>query len=297
MTRTGDGDGPRFSVCLCTYNDGETIDACLDSILNQLDDRYELVVTDGGSDDGTRDALNDRVESADIDVRIFTQPEPGLGVARQVCVNEARGDYLLEQVDADMVFADCFDELLDFYLQEVDNEDPFQLLARGIRVTPRTLHEWHGGWRPFPHGFQENELTRRLFSADALRLLDLRVARHLDPEFEFETALRRYLYNYREKLRCGISVRYAYKHLYTSDLPLWRKILDSLTIPLTYAWGLRKERYDTFDGRDPLAFGIDAELYAGIEAGRYKDIRLTPPADLVDACFEEAEDKTYSYTG
>ncbi|WP_160168011.1 glycosyltransferase family A protein [Haloterrigena salina] len=291
-----DSDTPIFSVCLCTFNDAETIEACLDSILPQLDHRYELVVTDGGSVDGTLEHVKERSAKSDVPIRIFTQEEPGLGVARQVCVDNARGDYLLEQVDADMVFADCFDELVKFYLETVETEGPFQLYTKGLRITPQELHEELGGWRPFPHGFQENELTRRFFGHGYLRLMDVRVAKHLHPEFGFETAVRRYLYNYREKLRCGISLRYAYEHLYTSNLPIWRKLLDTGTILLTYLWGLNKEHYETFDKRDPLAYEIDKELYEGCEEGTYEDIRLTPPQHVDQACFNATEDKVYSLT-
>lgn len=291
-----DSEEVRFSVCLCTYNDEETIEPCLDSILPQLDDRYEVVVTDGGSDDGTLDYLYKRKDKSSVPIRIFSQSEPGLGFARQVCVDNARGEYLLEQVDADMVFANCFEELVDFYLEKVDELGPFQLYTKGLRITPRHLHEELGGWRPFPHGFQENELTRRFFGHGYLRIMNVRVAKHLDPEFGFETAMRRYLYNYREKLRCGISLRYAYEHLYASDLPMWRKLLDTGTILATYLWGLGRERYDTFDDRDPLAFEIDKGLYEGCADGTYEDIRLTPPMDVEVACFEPADDKVYSYT-
>lgn len=291
-----ESESPRFSVCLCTFNDAATIESCMDSILSQVDPRYEVVVTDGGSDDGTIEHLQRRGAEADVDIRLFTQDEPGLGVARQVCVENARGEFLLEQVDADMVFANCFDDLVEFYLDALDDIGLFQLYLKGMRITPRELHDELGGWRPFPHGFQENELTRRFFRHGYLRLMDVRVAKHLDPEFGFRTAVRRYLYNYREKLRCGISLRYAYRHLYDSDLPWWRKLLDSVTIPVTYAWGFRMERYDTFDARDPLAYEIDKELYRGCADGTYEDIRLTPPPSIREACFEPADDKVYSYT-
>lgn len=287
---------PRFSVCLCTYNDGDTIEASLDSLLSQIDDRYEVVITDGGSDDGTLEHIEQRKADSAVDVRVFSQDEPGLGVARQVCVDNARGEYLLEQIDTDEIFADCFDEILDFYLATVDEIGPFQLHMKGMRITPATLHDELGGWRPFPHGFQENELTRRFFEHGYLRLMDVRVSKHPNPEFGFRTAVRRYLYNYREKLRSGISVRYAYEHLYSSNLPLWRKVLDTGTIALTYLWGRPKEQYDTFDKRDPLAYEIDKRLYEGCADGTYDDIRLEPPEAVEDACFEKSEDKEYSYT-
>lgn len=293
MSDSGD---PKFSICLCTYNDAETIEKSLDSILTQIDQRYEVVITDGGSDDGTREFLEEIRSDSPYNIRIFSQDEPGLGVARQVCVDNAHGEYLLEQLDTDEYFANCFEELTKFYLEKIEEIGPFQLHMKGMRITPKELHEKLGGWRPFPSGFQENEITRRFFRHGYLRLMDVRVSKHPDPEFGFKTAFRRYLYNYREKLRCGISMRYAFEHLYKSNLPLWRKAMDSLTIPITYFWGLPKEQYDTFDNRDPLAYEIDKRLYDGCEEGKYEDIRLEPPEYVEEACFNDAEDKVYSYT-
>ena len=287
---------PLFSVCICTFNDMDSMEEFFPSILRQIDERYEVVVTDGGSTDGTLEYIREKQAETTAEIRIFSQEDGGLGTARQICVDNARGDYLLEQVDADMVYADCFDEILECYLEKIEKEGPFQLQLHGMRITPRKLHDELGGWRPFPNGFQENELARRFFKYDKLRLMDVRVAVHLDTEFGFRTAVRRYLYNHREKLRCGISPWYALWHLYTSNLPLWRKMMDTGTIIITYLWGITKEHYDTFDVHDPLAYEIDKRLYEGCEKGTYKDIRLTPPPEVKEVCYEQQPDKVYSYT-
>lgn len=289
---------PRFTVCICTYNDGEMIADFFESVARQLDDRYEVVVVDGGSDDGTREYLQERRETLAGPMRVLDQRGTGLGRARQQCVEAASGDYLLEQVDADMVYADCFDSLLSFYLDRIDAEGPFQLLTHGLRVTPQQLHEELGGWRPYPHGFQENELTRRFFEHGSLRLLDVRPAKHLDAEYDFSTAVRRFLYNYREKFRSGLSPWYALRHLYGSDLAAWRKLADTGIIAATYVWARTKDSVDTFDPDDPLAYEIDRRLYEGCERGIYDDIRLEAPEEVEDDCFDESDpDKVYSYTG
>lgn len=54
---------PLISVVVPTYNSGERLDACLDSILAQSFRDFELVVIDGGSKDGTVDRLADRAKS------------------------------------------------------------------------------------------------------------------------------------------------------------------------------------------------------------------------------------------
>jgi glycosyltransferase involved in cell wall biosynthesis len=291
-------DAPVFTVCICTYNDGDTIAPFFESIASQVDDRFEVVVVDGGSTDGTLEYLTDQRDDLPCPIRIEHQRGDGLGQARQQSVDAADGTYLLEQVDADMIYADCFEPLLSWYLDAVDTEGPFQLLTSGLRVTPKALHEQLGGWRPYPHGFQENELTRRFFRHGKLRLMNVRTAKHVDTEYDFETAVRRFLYNYREKFRSGLSPWYALRHTYASGLPVWRKLFDTGIVAATYLWARTKDRVGTFDPNDPLAFEIDRRLYEGCADGTYDDIRIDPPSAVEAACFDASmEDKVYSYTG
>ncbi|QRV13992.1 glycosyltransferase [Haloterrigena salifodinae] len=286
-----------FTVCLCTYNNGDTIDEFFESVVKQLDDLYEIVVVDGGSSDGTREYLEAQQEKIAVPMKILEQRGTGLGRARQQCVENAEGTYLLEQVDADMIYADCFEPLFSFYLERVEDEGPFQLLTNGLRVTPHHLHEEFGGWRPYPHGFQENELTRRFFRHGRLRLMDVKVAKHVDTDYDFSTAVRRFLYNYREKFRSGLSPLYALKHLYVSNLPIWRKAFDTMIIPLVYLWANTKDQVATFDRNDPLAYEIDRRLYEGCAKDEYDDIRIEPTESIEEACFDQSEqEKVYSYT-
>jgi glycosyltransferase involved in cell wall biosynthesis len=291
-----DSEAPLFSVCICTYDDADTIDAHLDSVLPQTDERFEVVVVDGGSTDGTTERIRDRADETPARVRLVEQTGSGIGQARQQCVEVAEGKYLLEQVDADMIYAECFEPLLAFYLETVEAEGPLQLQTHGLRITPRELHAELGGWRPFPYAFEDNELTRRFVGAGKYRLLDVRVGRHPDPGNDFPTAFRRYLYNNRERFRSGLSPLYALSHLFRSDLPAWRKVMDVGTIAATYLWGLPMQRFDTFDPADPLAYETFGRLLEGSADGTYEGIRLQPTAEIVAASFENAEDKTYSYT-
>lgn len=287
---------PLFSVCICTYDNADTIDAHLDSVLPQTDDRFEVVVVDGGSEDGTVARIRERADETPARVRLVEQTGTGIGQARQQCVEAAEGEYLLEQVDADMVYADCFEPLLEFYLETIDEQGPFQLQTHGLRITPRELHAELGGWRPFPYAFEDNELTRRFVGAGKYRLLDVRVGRHPDPEDDFPTAFRRYLYNHRERFRSGLSPLYALSHLFRSGLPWWRKVMDVGTIAATYLWAAQLEQFDTFDAADPLAYETFGRLREGAADGTYEGIRLEPTREIVEASFENDGDKTYSYT-
>ena len=43
----------KYSICVCNYNMADTINAALTSVLDQIDDNYEVLVVDDGSTDNS----------------------------------------------------------------------------------------------------------------------------------------------------------------------------------------------------------------------------------------------------
>ena len=48
---------PTYSVCICNYNMADTLEVSLRSVLDQLDERYEVIVIDDGSKDSSVEIL------------------------------------------------------------------------------------------------------------------------------------------------------------------------------------------------------------------------------------------------
>jgi glycosyltransferase involved in cell wall biosynthesis len=91
---------PFVSVVVIVYNMRETIPHCLKS-LRELDypkEKYEIIVVDGGSDDGTQDIVKD------FDTNLFVEKRSGRGLARNVGIKLAKGD-IVAFIDADCVAA------------------------------------------------------------------------------------------------------------------------------------------------------------------------------------------------
>ena len=47
----------KYSVCICNYNMADTLEISLSSVLNQLDDRFEVLIIDDGSKDKSVDII------------------------------------------------------------------------------------------------------------------------------------------------------------------------------------------------------------------------------------------------
>lgn len=117
----------KVSVVLPAYNAEWTLARMVDSLLVQTLTDFELLIVDDGSTDGTA-ALCDAYAARDSRVRVFHQPNGGVSAARQLGVDQARGEYsihadaddwveptMLEEMyakaketDADVVIADFF---------------------------------------------------------------------------------------------------------------------------------------------------------------------------------------------
>lgn len=91
----------RFSIIVPVYNVADYLSKCVDSLLAQRCDSYEIILVDDGSTDGKCPALCDSLAEAHPDrIRVYHQVNGGLGAARNTALRHAEGDYVLF-VDSD----------------------------------------------------------------------------------------------------------------------------------------------------------------------------------------------------
>ena len=96
----------KLSIILTVYNKEPYLKRALDAILDQLSiskEEYEVLVVDDGSTDGSS-AIIDEYSERDSRLRVLTQQNQGLSMARNNGVKEAGGDYVWF-VDADDIIS------------------------------------------------------------------------------------------------------------------------------------------------------------------------------------------------
>lgn len=93
----------KVTIGLCVKNCEATVKEAIHSIINQdfPHELMELIVVDGYSTDKTLSIIKRALCNTDIKTKIFHENK-GLGVARQIIVNNADGDYIV-WADGDMV--------------------------------------------------------------------------------------------------------------------------------------------------------------------------------------------------
>ena len=106
--------GSLFSIIIPTLNEEENLEACLHSVTQQTYGEYEVLIVDGGSDDGTLEVA----ESYGFKVLEAEKRRPhDVAYAKNLGARRSRGD-LLFFLDADMVMGPRCLEVFEVYLQD-----------------------------------------------------------------------------------------------------------------------------------------------------------------------------------
>jgi len=91
-----------FSVVIPAYNRAHCILTAIDSVLQQSEEDFEIVVVDDGSVDNTFDVVADKAKF-DSRIRVIKQDNGGASKARNAGINIAKGNYIA-LLDSDDIF-------------------------------------------------------------------------------------------------------------------------------------------------------------------------------------------------
>lgn len=104
------------SVIVPVYNILDCLERCVDSLLAQTYKKMEILLVDDGSTDGTG-TLCDQLAEKDSRIRVFHKENGGSSSARNVGIQQARGEYLGFVDSDDYVEPDMYERLLEVLRQ------------------------------------------------------------------------------------------------------------------------------------------------------------------------------------
>lgn len=108
---------PKFSIIIPVYNSEKYISKCLESILEQTFDSYEIICVDDGSTDNSLSILNE-YSTRNNKIKVFSEVNSKAGTARNLALKYSSGKYIW--------FIDSDDWIIENSLQTIsDNIDKY----------------------------------------------------------------------------------------------------------------------------------------------------------------------------
>lgn len=152
----------KYSILIPAYNAAPYIGRCLESILAQTMNDYEVVIVDDGSTDGTL-SLCQEYAGRDNRIRCVSQGHQGVAAARNRLLDTASGEWI--------VFIDADDYVSDDYLAAFDsmsslNPDADVLVCNSYRVCNgkvRAGRPFNGDKRDYYHILLRREYWKVAF--------------------------------------------------------------------------------------------------------------------------------------
>ena len=147
---------PRVSVVVPVYNSAEFLEECVDGILDQHFQDFELILVDDGSTDRSPVILQKYEEQPKVSI-VRLPNNLGLGAARNVGTSMATGDYI--------AYIDSDDVVEEFYLEHLVY-GALNYNADVVQAWVQILKKEHGEWQKKQHGYYQEE--PKLYPADKI---------------------------------------------------------------------------------------------------------------------------------
>jgi chondroitin synthase len=111
---------PLFSVYIPVFNTERYVEECINSVLNQSIQDYEVVIVDDGSNDRTKAIL--RNFSNNPKIQIHYKSNGGISSASNLAIKMCRGEYIVQLDSDDFLFPNALEELANFYHEHPTTE-------------------------------------------------------------------------------------------------------------------------------------------------------------------------------
>ena len=101
----------KISIIIPVYNVEKYISECIESILKQTYNNFELLLINDGSTD-TSGNICDKYAELDKRIRVFHKKNEGVGIARNLGIEHARGEWICFIDSDDWISSDYFETIM-----------------------------------------------------------------------------------------------------------------------------------------------------------------------------------------
>ena len=150
---------PKISIIVPIYKAEKYLHRCIDSILAQTFTDWELLLVDDGSPDRSG-AICDEYASKDARIRVFHKENGGVSVARNLGLDNAKGDFITF-IDADDWITSNTLELCTSYISKYD-------IVRFSMVYVESMTEENKHKLILPNSDSKKEIMQRILSRNSL---------------------------------------------------------------------------------------------------------------------------------
>lgn len=211
-----------ISIIIPVYNVEKYLPQCVDSILAQTYQDFEVILVDDGSPDGSPAICNEYAQK-DARVRVIHQPNAGVSAARNNGMSVAKGDWISFVDSDDWVDSDY---LANFKMEEDDAD----LIIQGLEYYDHRNNKFFKQVRVNDCVLEDNQNFKQLIADNNLLLSGYPVAKAyrsslFDGHLKFDT-----LISYHEdhifaleamaaskKIRLSDSISYKYRYYHTNN--------------------------------------------------------------------------------
>jgi glycosyltransferase involved in cell wall biosynthesis len=154
----------KISICVINKNSENTINKSLRSVLEQIDERFEVVVIDESTDKSPLILKKLEAEFPNVLKCFFYGNEPlkSIGAARNMSIIKATGTYCIMHIDCDDVWFPYINYFADVFLEiEKFVKDDFLLAGHQINMARRDFLISVGPYQDVKHG-EDRDLWMRL---------------------------------------------------------------------------------------------------------------------------------------
>lgn len=224
----------------------KTLEESVRSVVNVVDERFEIIIIDAGSTDGSLDIL-DKLDKEFENIRIIKLPASksrNLGKDRDISIRMSKGKYIISHVDCDDTYDERIVGLAEAYNQ-IDEQVNFRFGMSGGHVTiaRRDFLIDIGGYRNI-QASEDIDLWLRMMAGGGYILLDCEsIHEEIGDTKTLGEKFRRVLNMRISEFQIGMSYR-SYVNFAISRMRLTKAITAIFITTLGYLLATRKCRFE-----------------------------------------------------